>query len=140
MILISINGFISIAIYSVCYEYVVELTPGIGESISGGFINNFGNILGFLEINLIQFLGKLDKSETHTGLIDYAMIVIFCCLILAFILLLCVKEKMTNTNTQEKGKKVYHQLEGDLNYEDSNETNGEDVLKMEKAHSAPVFG
>ena len=93
MFLISLNGFISIAIYSVCYEYVVELTPGIGESISGGFINNFGNILGFLEINLIQFLGELDKSETHTGLIDYAMIVIFGCLIIAFILLLFVKEE-----------------------------------------------
>ena len=48
LVLITLNGFISISVYSICYEYVVELTPGIGESITGGFINNIANVLGFL--------------------------------------------------------------------------------------------
>ena len=53
LVLITLNGFISISVYSICYEYVVELTPGIGESISGGFINNIANVLGFIEIIFI---------------------------------------------------------------------------------------
>ena len=51
--LVSLNGFFSISVYSTCYEYVVELSPGIGESISGGLINMIGNILGFVEINIV---------------------------------------------------------------------------------------
>ena len=91
MILITLNGFISISVYSICYEYVVELTPGIGESITGGAINYLGNFLGFVEINVIQILGSLDKGNEKKK-IDFALIVIQTCLILALILLCFVKE------------------------------------------------
>lgn len=58
LVLISTNGCVSIAIYSVVYEYAVMITPSIGETISGGFINQLGNGLGFFLIVLFEQLNK----------------------------------------------------------------------------------
>lgn len=52
--LIIMNGFVNIAAYSVCFEYVVHLSPGIGETISSGCVNTLANFLAFLEIICIQ--------------------------------------------------------------------------------------
>jgi hypothetical protein len=62
-VLIGLNGFFSIAMFSVCYEYVALVSPRVGESISGGLINTTANFLGFIFIVLIDYLiDLLDKK------------------------------------------------------------------------------
>ena len=86
--LITLNGFFSISVFSTCYEYVVELSPGIGESISGGLINMVAYVLGFVEINIVQMFDKLDSNIKHR--IHYAFFVILACLGFATVILLFV--------------------------------------------------
>jgi len=42
------NGATTISLYSVVFEYAVELTPGVGEAMSGAIINSLTNVLGFV--------------------------------------------------------------------------------------------
>ena len=88
---IIVNGFINIALYSVCFEYVVYLTPGIGETLSGGCINTLANLLGFLEIIIIQQLIADDKADPKYG-IDYAMYTMYGGLIISGVLMCFVKK------------------------------------------------
>ena len=53
MIIISANGFFNIGSYSVLFEYAVDITPTVGEGMTQGVINLFGNMLGFAMIMLI---------------------------------------------------------------------------------------
>lgn len=84
LVSVSISGMISIGVYSSAYEYVVDLSPGIGESISAGLINSVANTLGFLEIEIIQYLAASDKDQKNY--VFYAMAVLLGLLIPAFIM------------------------------------------------------
>ena len=78
----------------------MELSPGIGESISGGMVNMFANVLGFVEINLIQYLGSSNDPNDKYEIND-AMIVILGCLVTATVILYFVKiEERSDFNNE----------------------------------------
>jgi hypothetical protein len=52
-IVVGLNGFFNIAIYSVIYEWAVLVSPGIGEGLSCGILNMIANLFGFSEILLV---------------------------------------------------------------------------------------
>jgi hypothetical protein len=89
----SLAGFCSYPILFVGYELVVGLTPGIGEALSCGLTNSFGNGLGFFfVVGCTAFL----KSQTE----EDSMVVM--CIITAVILTSLVLLLITKVPNQDQ--------------------------------------
>ena len=66
------------------------MTPGIGETLSGGCVNTVANFLGFVEILFIQHMITGDKDPKYG--IDYAMYTMYGGLIISAILMCKVRK------------------------------------------------
>ena len=73
------------------------------------------NTLGFIEINLAQVLGDLDNNPKNN--INYALIVILACLVLATVILLFVKsdKQLDEKSSNVPGGSKYQKLQPDEN-------------------------
>ncbi len=46
----TLNGALSLSVFSICYELAVEQTFPVGEAASGGLINSIANFIGFIVV------------------------------------------------------------------------------------------
>ena len=65
IIFTGLNGFSTLAIVSMSYELAIELSFGkVGEGMAAGIINLFGNIFGFIIIEVLNpALERDDKID-----------------------------------------------------------------------------
>ena len=83
MIANTINGFLTLGLFSTAFELGVELTFPIGEATSGGFINFISNIFGFILVMIMTPI--LNNGESYDVMICF--IIFGFSLILAIILM-----------------------------------------------------
>ena len=72
---------------SVVFEFAVELTPKIGESMAGGLINTLANVLALATLVGIHFIAPADQD-----FITIALAFLYSSFILAAILLSCISK------------------------------------------------
>ena len=64
------------------FEYAVEITPGVGEGMSGGIINMFANAIGFFLIVIIQ---SIDDGKNPHNYLNNSLIIIGVSLLISLI-------------------------------------------------------
>jgi len=89
LIAVALNGMCCIASYSVVFEYGVRLSPGIGEAISGGMINMLANVMGCLQLVVIQVIIDHRKSSNYLNITRYFIVG---SVLLTLILFLSIRE------------------------------------------------
>jgi cyanate permease len=91
--LVSLNGFFSVAAFSVIYEQAMCLTPGFSEAMSGGLINMLFNLFGFLQILVYQSI--TEKLTDGKEYINVSLYIIEFSALTAFVLYCFVRESKT---------------------------------------------
>jgi len=88
LISVALNGAVCISSFSVVFEYGVRLSPGIGESVSGGLINMLANGMGWAQMVIIQII----VDHISISYLNITMYFMYASLLINLILVMSIKE------------------------------------------------
>lgn len=88
---LGLNGFFSMGIFTILFEWAIDLTPKIGESVSVGMINATACILVVVQMLSVKFLHNYDLSQ------NTAIYGTYTCLTLSFIFFSFIKSNSSRS-------------------------------------------